>query len=371
MSVSEKKQGKLLSVQAARGVAALLVVLYHSGRMVALPQYVGFIPLSGFFNFGHAGVDFFFVLSGFIIYFVHNGDIGRSEAIPRYLWRRLTRIYPIYWIVTAFILVLASLRPERLELGHVVKSILLMPHNMEPLLGVAWTLQHEILFYLMFLTLIIRRHVGIISLVLWVTVIIAGISRMLPHSYGLLFIASPFHLQFFMGMAVAHIIINHKVPAPHLWALSGACAFFVVCMSENARLVSATAALSQTLYGLSAAITLLGFAAVELKGDLIIAKSASFLGEASYSIYLLHTIVIGLSARVLMNLGIVKTMPGWSVMVCAAVAAVVSASMLYQFVERPLLVRLYRFGQLYIYASPARVPAAGQSSSGSAEAPAA
>jgi peptidoglycan/LPS O-acetylase OafA/YrhL len=129
---------RLLSIQAARGIAALLVVFYHAGRMIALPQYTGYIPLSGFFNFGHAGVDFFFVLSGFIIYFVHHEDIGRSDRLQRYAWRRATRIYPIYWIVTALVLVASMVHPERLDFAHIGKSLLLFPEDDDPIVGVAW-----------------------------------------------------------------------------------------------------------------------------------------------------------------------------------------------------------------------------------------
>ncbi len=50
---------QLLGIQAARGIAALLVVLSHCEHMLALPQYVGHFPLGGMFRFGHAGVDFF------------------------------------------------------------------------------------------------------------------------------------------------------------------------------------------------------------------------------------------------------------------------------------------------------------------------
>ena len=71
---------RLVGIQAARGAAALLVVFYHAGRMLSLDQYVGNDPLRGLFRFGHAGVDFFFVLSGFIIYFVHHKDRIFSSA---------------------------------------------------------------------------------------------------------------------------------------------------------------------------------------------------------------------------------------------------------------------------------------------------
>jgi exopolysaccharide production protein ExoZ len=63
----------------ARGVAALMVVFYHTTRSLSLPQYLGYIPLNNVFGFGHAGVDFFFVLSGFIITRTHTVDIGRPH----------------------------------------------------------------------------------------------------------------------------------------------------------------------------------------------------------------------------------------------------------------------------------------------------
>ena len=66
---------RLLGIQAGRGFAALLVVFYHATKMISLPQYAGHEPLHGFFQFGHAGVDFFFVLSGFIIMYVHYDDV--------------------------------------------------------------------------------------------------------------------------------------------------------------------------------------------------------------------------------------------------------------------------------------------------------
>jgi len=58
-------------------------------------------------QFGHAGVDFFFVLSGFIIFFVHGKDIGKPSRLPHYVWRRFIRIYPVYWAVTLISIVLA------------------------------------------------------------------------------------------------------------------------------------------------------------------------------------------------------------------------------------------------------------------------
>ena len=86
------------SLQVYRGFAAILVVLYHASHN--LSGYFNSTALSDFFAFGHAGVSFFFVLSGFIIFEIHRGDIGRPQQVKSYLYKRITRIYPAYWLVT-------------------------------------------------------------------------------------------------------------------------------------------------------------------------------------------------------------------------------------------------------------------------------
>ena len=81
--------GKLRGVEAGRGIAALLVVCVHCTDMLAGPAYAGRMPLFGLFSFGHAGVDFFFVLSGFIIYFIHHREIGQQRMLGGYLYKYL------------------------------------------------------------------------------------------------------------------------------------------------------------------------------------------------------------------------------------------------------------------------------------------
>jgi peptidoglycan/LPS O-acetylase OafA/YrhL len=72
----------LKSLQACRAAAAILVVLYHTSHGIfRLPRYFEHKPFGPVFDFGFAGVDFFFVLSGFIMMHVHAADIGRPSAI--------------------------------------------------------------------------------------------------------------------------------------------------------------------------------------------------------------------------------------------------------------------------------------------------
>src|SRR5690242_6793447 len=163
-------KAKITTLEACRGFAAVLVVLYHaSGSMFEI--YFGY-PAVSWFRFGHAGVDFFFVLSGFIILYVHADDCGRPERLRHYAYRRVVRIYPIYWAVTvamiaaAFVVpsiaALPAMAPDRLFL-----SFLLLPQSGYPLVSVAWSLQHEMLFYVLFGVMILNRRLGFALLVIW------------------------------------------------------------------------------------------------------------------------------------------------------------------------------------------------------------
>ncbi len=258
--------GKLLGIQAGRGVAALLVALFHGERMLSLPQYVGSAPLGDFFSFGHAGVDFFFVLSGFIIYFVHHADLGVPRRLRPYLWRRITRIYPIYWFVTFVLLALRLVSPggdHELSLGYVLQSLLLVPQEPDPLLGVAWTLEHEMLFYLVFAAAIATRWLGGVLFAGWMLLALFGLALPVPHIPILRFLLSPFNLQFLMGIGAAHMVLRGGAGAPRTLAVAGGVAFLAIGMVENAGWIAPIGPAGRILYGGAAACIVLGLASAE------------------------------------------------------------------------------------------------------------
>jgi len=92
-----KKQFNLLQVY--RGLAALMVVLLHAQDIINRNIELHKDSLLKIFTFGWIGVDFFFVLSGFIIFYVHQSDIGQVKKFKQFIIKRLLRIYLIYWIV--------------------------------------------------------------------------------------------------------------------------------------------------------------------------------------------------------------------------------------------------------------------------------
>ena len=163
-------------LQIYRGFAAISVVCFHATtNMSAVFGVDGF---GGFFLWGFSGVPVFFVLSGFIICFIHFSDIGIPQKAGRYLYKRSVRIYPVYWLTLLFYLAALLYGQKTPTLSSLIDNItllrilidnitLLRITNFEKIVLVAWTLSHEILFYLVFLILILHRVTGVILISIW------------------------------------------------------------------------------------------------------------------------------------------------------------------------------------------------------------
>ncbi len=280
---------KLQSIEAARGIAALMVVAFHGERALALPQYVGHMPLGGVTAFMHTGVDFFFVLSGYIIFAVHRADIGRPAALGRYAMRRMTRILPPYWAATALAVLLALPGHGLPSPGSVAGSLLLVPHAQGPILDVAWTLEREALFYLLFAAAVLDRRLGVTLVATWVALSVAG-----TNLGGWTF--DEYSALFAFGIAAA-AIPSTVVRRPVLVAMFGAVAFLALGTAEDAGLLIPAGWLPRLAYGSASAILIVGLTASERAGLITVGRILGLLGAASYAIYLMHTLVLGLAAE--------------------------------------------------------------------------
>jgi peptidoglycan/LPS O-acetylase OafA/YrhL len=297
---------KLQGIEAARGVAASLVVVYHAARHLhgngeGLPWALGIE------KFGHAGVDFFFVLSGFIILFAHWGDVGVPASLSRYAERRCTRIFPLYWPVLAANAVLAvyGSRAWSPSFSEVVANITLAPTAREPIVGVAWTLQHEMLFYALFVALLVSRRWGLALIggwVLWIVAIFLG-SLEAPGARAWQVCASVYNLQFVMGMAAAWISRTWSVPRAGTVALAGAAMFFSVGIAESRGWIDGYADPARFLYGAAAWLFVVGIVQHERGSELRVPSWLALLGKASYSIYLVHLLVLGIAYKLLVRVG--------------------------------------------------------------------
>lgn len=139
--------GKLESLQAARAVAALSVAYYHS--YVALRGFPDAAQLSipPLKAYGYLGVNFFFAISGYVICLV----VSRPSFTPAtFAIKRLFRLYPMYWVAMLVIAAMIMSGYYRVEtLGHFLYSMTLLPQQGNAAYDVSWTLEREVVFYVL------------------------------------------------------------------------------------------------------------------------------------------------------------------------------------------------------------------------------
>ena len=300
---SEPTRHRLAGVESLRGIAALLVVLMHTGDILHGANAYDAAPFAGFFAFGRAGVDFFFVLSGFIITFVHFRDLGRPGSFPTFWRKRLLRIYPSWLIVSALFSLLLLISPTHdggeQDPAHLIASFLLLPEIQDPILGVGWSLRHELLFYALFSVLLLRRRVGIALFAAWAAGIVLNMAAQLatgaplfPGLAGIL-VFRGFNLDFFFGIATALAV---RAGIGRHWRLAvaaGAAIFLMNGMFESfAPPVMHEWPIRNLAYAAGAGLILYGTAMLDRAGQSRTPPLLLRLGTASYSIYLIHVPVL-------------------------------------------------------------------------------
>jgi exopolysaccharide production protein ExoZ len=258
------------------GVAALAVVLLHSA--LAGRDFGG--PFLGFdiFKHGYLGVDFFFVLSGFIIY---HSTVGRGRTPTEYATARFRRVYLPYWPVgIAVALIYVTFPSVRHGTGEWswLATLTLAPTDVHPALSVAWTLQHEVTFYVIFGLLYFARLLPL-GLAVWALGII---------SYGRHLPFNIVNLEFLFGIAA--VVLYREERASRLLLL-------LVPVFVGIWIFLGADADHRVWMGAAFACIVAPLAQIERKG-LRVPPSLVALGAASYSLYLVHVPLVSMTARV-------------------------------------------------------------------------
>lgn len=329
--MSAHRPDLLYSVQIARGVAALAVVATHAA-MATLDRFAD-MPFAAYmlFRLGYLGVDFFFVLSGFIIAHA-TADLPRDGAGARYyFWSRVTRIYVPYLPVSLAMLAAFSLMPG-LSMGvgahySLAASLFLLPSDPMPALTVARTLQHEVMFYFLFgLCLFLARRPWLIFL--WAVPISLLMAHTLSPAEAIF--AGSINLEFLGGMAA---YAAYRRPAFFLVRYALLMAGLLLVLAAGWQLAAGGAtALYRLVAGLGFVAMLLGLVHVETRVDFRRFRGLIFLGAASYAIYLVHNPCMSVLLRML------PPLPHWSLAFALfSVFSVLAGIGYFWLVERPLM----------------------------------
>ncbi|RXG85988.1 acyltransferase family protein [Bradyrhizobium vignae] len=293
----------LKSLQVGRAFAALAVLSYHVAVAFRLPKYFGVEPFGPIFLPGYSGAYFFFVLSGYIIFQAHWQDLGVPARIIAYLWSRATRIYPMYWIATLATLVGTLFVPSAREAfnaqpAYLFGAVTLLPFvEDKAVLPVAWTLFHEMLFYLIFSSLLVSKRLGVLLIGFWgFGCCISAVYQNIDGPLGVIF--SPINLLFFVGGASFLVLKRKKISKPLIIFALGA-ALFIAAWSYIAFYPSeAYAGLPNATLGIASGMIVAGAVGYETTMGMSAPRFVLFLGAASYSIYLTHFFLISIFCKI-------------------------------------------------------------------------
>lgn len=335
---------RLQLLECGRGLAALAVVLFHANATSRLEGWRHY----DWFTVFQYGVDFFFVLSGFIIFHAHARDFGHGPRLLPYVQKRAIRLLPTLWLVTGLVFGLQALLGMPVDIAQFLRSAFPFPSLLPTDPAVVWTLRHEFLFYTVIALAIASRRLGVAVMALW---LVATLVQLFALSMGrgltgvASFFVSSYSLDFFFGMAIAALHARRDF-APRLWPLILGLTLLVLALAWDAQnsahrfgpsdYISPQAAWFTVALGLVCALIVHGLVTVE--GRLKAPRALVILGGATYSLYLIHAPLNGFVVRFLRPYGdVLGSGAGGVLLVVIGTAAGIA---LHQLFERPVGHRL-------------------------------
>lgn len=333
----------LKTLQWGRGLAAAAVAAFHLSIVMAEPRYGGQGVFAGYTNRGNLGVDFFFVLSGFIIAFAHAGDLGQPRKLGVYALKRILRVHPMYWVATLLVLVGAAAsggtnRPPHGALDWLTTLTLVRFTPWRTPIGPAWTLFFEVGFYAIFASLILNARWGAVAMAAWLVAILVRYTYAPWGQWTFTSVLLSAHnLNFFFGMA-AFAASRRLGRNAGLGALAIGGALFAATFVLEGR--SGQMPVLQTAFGAAFALIILGAAAFEMSHALPRAAVLTLIGDASYSIYLLHENIESNGLKILKKLSLLDRLSGEAVYALIYACTLAAGTAAYLLIEKPMRDRL-------------------------------
>lgn len=350
-----KKNRNLDSIQAMRGIAALLVVLFHC-RIFINNTYNQKNIGDLLFSFGYIGVDLFFIISGFIITYATVEKEKDSGA--NYIIKRIFRIYPAYLFCLTLLCIFRGMNLNTFELtggynlNNILKSIFLIPLNLNSpapyygysLLIVSWTLTYEIFFYFIFFIgmSINHKYRAIISsfiilLGYLITSILSGNFNTDPrhHSYDIKWIeliTNPIMLNFVLGMLSYYLYFKIKdIKSNYITTISylslGISILLLLSGSFNGHGVLKFGLVS--FIGFLSSLFIIEINQIKVKNWIL------YLGKISYSLYLSHIVIIYSLEKYTSSFPLIGTTNGWSKLIGVVIMSLMLSTIIFRIIEKP------------------------------------
>jgi exopolysaccharide production protein ExoZ len=313
---STRQQETFLSIQALRAFAAYAVVLFH----------FHLAPV------GFAGVDLFFVISGFIM-----GQVGVRESPSTFLSRRVIRIVPLYWAITLVYCAVAFVPGifDRFNFNSIelLKSLLFVPYldasgHVYPLVIPGWTLNYEMFFYLIFTLSLFARGPRLVALLAIALLFGVGV---IGH-FGdpvLATYTSPMLLEFAAGLTLSLWNPLRRVWAGWAALALGVAGFVAVWLLGDLGIVGSMGLDRVSVLGAPAYLVVAGALCLERLRAWPQLRFARTLGDASYSLYLTHPIVVSAVSKVAGRNAVLEVLLGLTLCTLLALGC-------FRFFEKPV-----------------------------------
>ena len=284
------KQNRFTELDALRGIAALLVVLFHF--TMDKPAY------NAVFKLGTTGVDLFFILSGFVIFM----SLNKTSGVRQFLINRVSRLYPVYWAAVSFTFIVIIIRKvvitgglyglKQLTIYYVANLTMFQSWMRVPDLDAQyWTLIIEMLFYI---SIAYIFRLGLIRYIIPIVLSAVAITLLLIYSIPYIYLKKVFFalplLQFtplFLAGITFYKIRFSDTPTLKYYFV------IVLCLICQILLFNHTGRsrhyISQWEYGCMLGLYFALFALfVNGKLTFIVNPVTLFLGKISYALYLTH-----------------------------------------------------------------------------------
>lgn len=347
----------LANVQYLRAIAAMMVVFGHAQHdaMVWAEKTGLAFTRSHLLPWG-AGVDLFFVISGFIMVHASRGAFAMPGCQALFLRRRLIRIVPLYWLMSALYLatLVIQLRAIGKPLptgGDIVAAFLFWPVDtfrdgfIRPFFTLGWTLNYEMAFYVCFaVALALPRAYAVAALAGFMAGLVALGAWLQPQGAALHFWSQAIVLEFVLGMAIAQAFLQGlRLPA---WlraaivvaASSLLCRDFLDAASQPEGWITPNTLPRVLAWGLPAAmiVTAAVLGAKVQASPTAARRWGILLGDASYALYLAHPFVIVLVRKAMLATGLLASLGGWAMVAVSLAISCAIAIALHLWLEKPL-----------------------------------
>ena len=290
-----------------------------------------------------AGVDIFFVISGFIIAYSSGSLFGRSGAWRSFLLRRIARVVPMYWLMTGVMICAFSSIGSRAwgdaSWSSVAASFLFLPAaNADgltfPILTIGWTLNYEMAFYALFAASLYFPRANALAIIVGTLVLLAILGALLhPSSPALQFWTDPIILEFAAGICLYGLLRSGKLALPGVVKLL----LMLAALLSLAAFRGEPGSWRWIIWG-GPATLLVACALGTTSFQGMFAKVASRAGDWSYGVYLAHFPIVMVGATACQ---VLLPNTGWvwfGIFPVFVLAATLTASaLLHRFIERPFI----------------------------------